>query len=341
MKVSIMCGALVTGVLAAAVSLAGCGSSDSSSESASTNSSTETLSVALGSVGTYDAPVILAQTLGYAKEDGLDLKMSVVGANMLNIVLAGQADIAQGGVGSPLPAIQGGKSTKIIYALESGAVSASVLASSSVKTFADCKKIVTNPVGSNGYTAAMAYVQEVKTKPTVTQLADVSAIVPSLVNGRADCAVTAASYLVPPPGSDLHVIVDPHRPSTMPNQTLLKATGTVLFGLDSNLKDKRPAVVKLMKAMNRAVGYLATATPREVAVSLHKSPLLSSFTVDELTRLYEYDRPFLAPNKGLIDAATWSDNLKLYALDFPYLASGSQMWTYSNVVDPSYLNAAG
>lgn len=332
--------ALVAGVAVAAVSLAVSASAEATAKVASKEAAAATLNVALGSAGTYDAPVILAQTLGFAKKDGLNLKLSVVGVNVSNIIIAGQADLGQGGVGSPLPAIQQGKSTKIVYALESGVTSATVLATPSVKSFAQCTKVVTDPAGSNAYTATEAYIKADKIHPTVTQLADVSALVPALVSGQADCAVTAASYLVAPPGSGLHVIVDPHKPATMPTQSLFKATGTVLFGLTSDLKAKRAAVVKLMTAMDQAVDYLKTATPHEVAVSLHKSPTLSAFTVAQLTALYEYDRPFLAPNGGLITAATWAIDRKLYAFDFPFLSDGSRLWHYANVVAPSYLEAA-
>ena len=113
--------AIVSGIALATVGLAGCSTSSKPEPTKTAKSAAgpvSTLNVALGSIGTYDSPVILANTLGFAKADGLDITETVVGVNVLNIILAGQADVGQGGTASSLPAINGGKATKILYTME-------------------------------------------------------------------------------------------------------------------------------------------------------------------------------------------------------------------------------
>jgi hypothetical protein len=300
----------------------------------------DTLRLALGSVGTYDAPVILANTLGYAKKNGLSITETVVGVNITNIILAGQADVAQGGVGSPLPAISSGKATKIVYAMESGAVSATVIGKPSIHKFSDCKTIVTSPAGSNAYSATAAYIEAANTKPSVIQLAAVDAIVPAVLSGQADCAVNAVSNLLKGLKSGLHVVVNPQKPSTMPDKTILQDSGVVLFGYGPNLKSKRPAMVKLMKSINQAVTWMKSHSSAEIADALAKDPNLAAFTKEQLITSYNADKPFLVPNGGEITPTIWAGNVKLYSHSFSYIADGSSKWSFGNVTEMSYLKAA-
>jgi ABC-type nitrate/sulfonate/bicarbonate transport system substrate-binding protein len=330
---------LVAGV-AAVMTLAACSTSSSAKSPAQSSGGKLALTVAIGSAGTYITPLILAKSLGYASDEGLDLTYNVVGVNVLNVVLAGQADIGSGGVGTPLPAIKNGKNTKIIYAVESGAVSASVLGTSKIKTFADCTKIGTSVVGSNAYASTQAYIKAVGTKPRVTTIPMTASLVPSILSGSNDCAVNATASLLKGVAAGLHFVVDPHNPSTMPSQAPLAATGVVLFGDSANLTKKHDAVVKYMKALDRAVQFMTTSTSTQVATELAKDENMKAFTADQLKSLFESDKPFLVPNKGVIDAATWTNNQQLYSVALPELASGDSKWAYTNVVDASYVQAA-
>jgi NitT/TauT family transport system substrate-binding protein len=297
------------------------------------------LTVAIGAAGTYSSPLFLANVLGYAEEEGVDLEITTVGTNVLNVVLAEQADLGVGGVGQSLPPIEQGKGTNIIYALISGAVSATVVATKAVESIEDCTSVVTSPVGSSAYSATLAYLDAAGSTAPVTAIPAVDALIPSLLSGQHDCAVNATSSFVGGMTSDLHVIVNPQDESTMPTTLPLESTGVIIWGVGDHLEEIRPAVEGLMRALIKAEEFLATATDNEIAVELAQDSNLAAFTVDELERAYKGDKPFLVPNGGLIAADTWENNLELYAYSFPQLAQGDAIWDYENVVDSSYLEA--
>jgi len=300
----------------------------------------ETLRIALGAAGTHVTPIILADTLGYADEEGVDLEFSVAGANVLNVVLAGQADIGQGGVGTPLPPIEAGKPTRIIYSVESGAVSSMVLAVPGIDDFEDCRTIVTSALGSSAYAAAVTYAEAAGTDPEVRPLGDNATIVPALLTGQGDCAVNAPTFLLPGLDQGLHLIADPHDPETLPDPAPLESAGVVLFGDDAVLQERSSAVAKFFRAVDAAVAFLETASDAEVAEALAGFPGLEAFTAEDLERLYQNDKPFLSPDGGFIDEETWSASRAFFAPSFPQLASDDEIWDYANVIDMSYLEAA-
>jgi ABC-type nitrate/sulfonate/bicarbonate transport system substrate-binding protein len=220
-------------------------------------------------------------------------------------------------------------------------VSSTVVGTAKIQKFADCTRIATSPIGSNAYSVTMAYVKAVGTNPRVLQLPTTAAIVPSILSGENDCAVNAANTFVQGVDSgSVHVVVDPQKPETMPDPSVLNATGVVIYGNGETLGAKRDAVVKLMKALNQAVAYMATHSVTEIATALAKYSDLAGFTVPQLEVSYKADQPFLAPNKGHLDANQWSNNITLYAHSFPYIASGDPKWAYTNVVDMTYLETA-
>jgi ABC-type nitrate/sulfonate/bicarbonate transport system substrate-binding protein len=66
------------------------------------------------------APIYLAETLGYAQQEGLSLTVKTVYANSLNLVVAGEGDLSVIGVSSALVPVREGKETSIVYAISSG-----------------------------------------------------------------------------------------------------------------------------------------------------------------------------------------------------------------------------
>jgi ABC-type nitrate/sulfonate/bicarbonate transport system substrate-binding protein len=298
------------------------------------------LTIAIGAAGTYVAPLFLANVQGYAEEEGLDLDIQTVGTNVLNVVLAGQADIGPGGVGQSLPPIGEGKGTNILYALESGAVSATVVGTDGIDSMEDCTKVITSPQGSSAYSATLAYLDALDSDAAVTAVPTLDAIIPSLLSGEQDCAVNATSTFVGKLSDGLHVIVDPQDEDTMPTTLPLESTGIILWGIDTHLAEISDKVEALMRAMVKAEDFLATASDDEIVDALTNEPNLAAFTPDALASAFQGDKPFLVPNGGIIDEATWKNNLELYAFSFPQIAEGDSIWDFENVVDSSFIEAA-
>jgi len=326
---------------ATAVLLASCSTAPAEpSGSDSGPAELQPLTIAIGAAGTYVAPLFLANVQGYAEEEGLDLDIQTVGTNVLNVVLAGQADLGLGGVGQSLPPIQEGKGTNILYALESGAVSATVVGTDDIDSIEDCTKVITSPQGSSAYSATMAYLDAVDSDAAVTAVPTLDAIIPALLSGEQDCAVNATSTFVGKLSEGLHVIVDPQDEDTMPTTLPLESTGIILWGIDTHLAEIGDKVEALMRAMVKAEDFLATASDEEIVDALTQEPNLAAFTPDALATAFQGDKPFLVPNGGVIDEATWKNNLELYAFSFPQIAEGDSIWEFENVVDSSFIEAA-
>src|SRR5262245_29986363 len=104
-------GFLMRSLAAAFLLLAGAGAAPALAE--------DSLAIALGAHGAYFTPIYLASVNGYAKEQGLELKITNVNANVLTVVVGGQADLGGVGLGAAFAAAQNGKETSIVWAIES------------------------------------------------------------------------------------------------------------------------------------------------------------------------------------------------------------------------------
>ena len=168
------------------------------------------------------APIYLAETLGYAKQEGLDYSVKTVFANSLNLVVAGEGDFSVIGISSALVPVREGKETSIVYAISSGLATGFMVASQKVKTVADCTRVSTSRAGSAVFSSAMAYKTSGGGMFTILELGDANQIVPSVLSGGSDCAVSAMAVLQPGLEQGLHLLIDPRNPSTVPPLSCMK-----------------------------------------------------------------------------------------------------------------------
>jgi hypothetical protein len=66
-------------------------------------------------------------------------------------------------------------------------------------------------------------------------------------------------------------------------------------------------------AYNKATAWFKSHSDSEVAQQLLKSDAFKTFSLDQLTSYVAYDRPFVAPNNGLITPDMWKTGLQVYA----------------------------
>ena len=286
------------------------------------------------------APIYLAETLGYAKQEGLDFTVKTVFANSLNLVVAGDGDLSVIGVSSALVPVREGKETSIVYAISSGLGTGFMAASPSVKTIADCTRVSTSRAGSAVFSSAMAYKTNGGGTFNILELGDANQIVASVLSGGSDCAVSALAVLQPGLEKGLHLLVDPRNPATVPANTIQNTVSSGLWGMRDNLRQKRPAVEKLMKALKRVEQFIKTATPEQVAAELVKHPDFKTFTADAIAKQVVAEKLFWFPDGGYVRNSAWPGTLAYYKYGLPFIDATNKLYMWEERVDMSYWIAA-
>jgi ABC-type nitrate/sulfonate/bicarbonate transport system substrate-binding protein len=282
------------------------------------------------------APIYLAETLGYARQEGLDLTVKTVFANSLNLVVAGEGDLSVIGVSSALVPVREGKETSIVYAISSGLGTGFMAASPNVKSIADCTRVSTSRAGSAVFSSAMAYKTTGGGKFNILELGDANQIVPSVLSGGSDCAVSALAVLQPGLDRGLQLLVDPRNPATVPPNTIQNTISSGLWGMKANLNQKRPAMEKLMRALKRVEQFIKTATPEQVAAELIKHPDFKTFQADAIAKQVVGEKLFWFPDGGYIRNSAWPGTLAYYKYGLPFIDGANKLYSWEERVDMSY-----
>ena len=285
------------------------------------------------------AHIYLLETLGFAKQEGLDYSVKTARANTLNLVVAGEGDIAAVGASAALVPVREGKETAIIYALGSGTALGFMAVTSKVKTIADCTRVSTTTPGTALYSVAMAFKAGTGATWSILGIGDSNQIVPSVLSGGSDCAVGALGFLQAGLDNGMRLLVDPRIPSSIPPNTIQDTVGSSLWGRKDNLQKKRAAVEKLMKALRRVEQYVKSAPLNEIAASLQKHEDFKTFKVDDLAKQIELERMFWFPDSGYIRAATWPSSLKYFQYGLSFIDPANRQYSWESRVDMSYWTA--
>ena len=194
--------------------------------------------------------------------------------------------------------------------------------------------------GSAVYSATVAYKTLTGAAYNVLQLGDPAQIIPSVLSGGSDCAVSALGILQPGLDNGLHLVVDPRIPSTIPAGTIQDTIGTGLWGMRDNLQKKRSAVVKLMRALKRVEQYIKTTSTAEVAALLVKHNEYKAFKLDVATRQLEQEKLFWFPNGGYFPSVSWTPTLKYYQYGMTFIDPANKIYSWDSRVDMSFWVAA-
>lgn len=282
------------------------------------------------------APIYLAETLGFAKQEGLEYSVKTVYANSMNLVVAGNGDLSAIGVSSALVPVREGKETSIVFAIGSGLATGFLAASAKVKTIADCTRVSTSRAGSAVFSSAMAYKTLTGAKYNILELGDANQIVPSVLSGGSDCALSALAVLQPGLDNGMHLLIDPRKPETVPANTVQGTVATGLWGMKDNLQKKRTAMEKFMRAMKRVEQYIKTTPPMEVAAAIVKHEDFKTQKVETIARQVELEKLFWFPEGGYVPASVWPNSLAYYKYGLPFIDANNKIYTWAERVDMSY-----
>lgn len=343
---------LGTPVTLLSVALAACGSSGQNA--ANSTKTPLSLTIGLPVVATVSAEIWLGQTQGFFKKHGVDVSISNAGATAGTEAAAGRVDVTQQGCSGALAPAASGHQTSIIYWMV-GNVNAAVQVpvGSSLKAKATTaatvmelagKRVAVQGVGGGAYGVASslnAYVRAHGGKPlTIVNLSSSSAITAQLISGQVDAAVGANDELA---GSlaakKLRILVDASDP-TMKQITGGDVAGVCLWGLKSQLQGKPQAVAAFVAGLRDSYKYITATSPSVIAQDLHGIKDFSPLSLAAIQESLSYDLPFMTPSAGFLSAGVWQNTLKAFAGWGTGLTLSDSEFSYQNIIDMSYWNAA-
>ncbi len=266
--------ALVIAPACAVALMAGCGSdNDAPASSGGAGREQATLRVAYPGFAPTSMLTYIAQDQGFFERENLTVEISDgQGANVTTLLVSGRADFAQAGPDTPLNLSEQGKQTSIVYGLGGGGLAGFMVGSP--KTAGDLEQLrsldacrmatFAEGTPSNGY--ARVYSEQLGLHCDIVPFADVPSAVAALAGGRADAVVASYGTLATAIGEGkAKILIDTRDPDVRARYIQEPFLEAVEFGVEANLRRKRDAVVRYVKALGRARAWAEEHSDAEIA----------------------------------------------------------------------------
>jgi ABC-type nitrate/sulfonate/bicarbonate transport system substrate-binding protein len=318
----------------------------------SAKAASSSLTVAVAVTGTPFTPLYLAQSLGYFKQAGVNVKFDDnASATGVALLTSHQADLFVVGPGAVFSLNQQGQPTSIIYNMDSGGTgSIEVLGNSPVKNLMQLsgQRVGSLTVGGSSYGDASAYSNYIVKhggKPMqIVPLGNQTDLIDALMSGSVSATVDSRSWFASQITSgQVRLAVN------TTDTALVKKLGVIpegisetgIFGLNSDLAAKRSTIVRFLQAVAKAAEYAQAHSPTQIAASLVKLPDFTGMTAASVALSETFDKPFLSPDFGTVPQATWTKQLASYAeWGLEGVNITPQAFPFNKVVNMSYLYAA-
>jgi len=337
--------------LCSLVAFSACAPSVSSaSHSPSSASSTKerlSLKVALGAALATNAWFWIPLTLGYFNDEALDVEGKNVGVNVVTALASGQADIGSIGTPNALTPVKNGVETSIIYNTTDAIGAGFVFGQKTISSIQECKRVAALGGASSGITWASIMMRQFSAKYDIVPFTDQSTLQASMAAGAVDCAVGSYPNFSPLlKDGRVHVVLDPRDSSKLPAGFPRNVSAGAYFGITDNLKAKREAVVRFLRATDRALhDVIMKQTPQQLAAILKKDSNFQAQSEADLAEQIGVVRDYYAPLNGYLPASLWPATVQFYKDGGPSLGLESMdvavpQWSYERRVDMSYFETA-
>jgi ABC-type nitrate/sulfonate/bicarbonate transport system substrate-binding protein len=344
---------LIACALASVVAIVGgCGSGSASGTSSS--DATTTLSLTLVEPGqSLDFGTIYAAIgSGNFKKEHLNVKLISAGQTATDYVVSGQADVIVFNMGTVMTLVSNGKPMKVIGSVLEQYPSAllgvpsidSVKAANSLPS--TCRLATVTP-GTEQYYFAAVYKKDLHLNCTIATVGNDNIITAGVESGAYQLATLPygnAETLAA--ANKAHILIDPSKPKSI-DPYMPKATPeVVLFGLPSHLAKIRPAIVRLMKAIQLTQSELAKQPLATSAQDILNSDELPGTSMSVMEQELKAERPFMVSNLpdgpyGYISSKVWPTTLQqLGQWGLQGFNPSAAKYSYNSIVDMSYFNAA-
>jgi ABC-type nitrate/sulfonate/bicarbonate transport system substrate-binding protein len=359
-------GAAVLAVAVAALVTAAATASPSGRQTKSDDS----ITVAVPNPIVNYAQVFIAKAAGLFDKYGVNVTLKeATGANTLNTIVTGEADV------TPLSTTQGlqlaaqGKqvSSIYIYSRDPGSWlfgAPGITSIDQAKALGDKCKILGGTVGNQSYGYALIYKDTAKlglsqcstdgTPSTATLIARMAAGQATLASGP----YSAAKLAVDAYGAK--ILINPNLPGYRKQYNLPNFVAGTWWGLKDNLQAKRPAVVKFVRALDAAAALMLPKNLNQLTKYLQPFSSFNTIAFNDLRNQLQNTIRYIGaganqatlaqikakPNAltsdpGWITQAAWAESLKQYTKwGVPGLDVTASYASYGAAVDMSYLTEA-
>lgn len=325
--------------------LVACGGNDNAVEPSNSGTQAKpvrSLHVVAGAVDPSLAVVWFARIEGYFEKHSLDVSITSGGGNTINLIVAKQADIALYSAPAAFTPIRNGLATSIIYGTLSGAAGDFVVGTPDVKSVHDCTRMATFSPGSNTYAWAVKNKALYGANYGIQTFADFPTLLAALSSGNADCSTAVLSAFTGLMESgEVHLIVDPRDPSTLPDEFPEEFVANAFWGLKDHLRAERDAVLDFIRAVHEAFTAMKKMTPGQVAERLRTDSDWRAQSKETIEGGYADVADFFQPNDGYMVKTAFDNSAQFYkdgGLDF--INPDDPAYSYANVVDMSFYDEA-
>jgi ABC-type nitrate/sulfonate/bicarbonate transport system substrate-binding protein len=299
--------------------------------------------------GAAISQAVLAQTLGFFKQEGLDVKLELIaGGTIVNSVVSGEADVAATGASAVDLLAQKGENVVMVWGASGNGSNDVMVGGPAVQGFADLKSkqdcvIASTAQGTSPYGVAYYYIRLLGLPCKVVPYSSTQLELAALLGGRADAGVNAYDNVAPVVAQGkLHWLIDPTKPTDYATyiKGKIEVTETVWFGIAETLKKKREATLRLMRAFGKVDKVIHTMSGEQLAKAAQQIPEWQTLDFPQLVISYAaaVHVPFMNPDHGYITTTRYNAFLNFAATDWGLqnFSASDPAFAYSKRVDMSY-----
>jgi ABC-type nitrate/sulfonate/bicarbonate transport system substrate-binding protein len=309
------------------------------------------LKVVTGGTGAAVSNAALAQSLGYFKDENLEVSMTAAASStVINSILTGASDIAGFSNSAVVLAAQEGKSATVLFGYLGNHQAGSFIARSGITTIEQLQalpncKLATGTPGGSFYGYVNYYMKRLNLKCTTTQFSDSTIAIGTVVAGTYDGGAFSLSNIgeLGRQGK-VNLLVDTSKKAD--RDTYLppgEFTSNSWYASTDWLKTHKEEAIRFVRALGKVDRAYRTMTPDQLGAALHNSPdpAWNVTSAADWTAQFVVALPFLDPNNGYITEADWNNGLDFFSLwGLAGYDAKNPLFAYSVRVDMSYYETA-
>ncbi len=321
---------------------AACGSS-SPDASSSGSGPLPKLRVVVATTDPSSTPVFVAKQAGLFAAEGVDVDLTVAGANTVTSVTSGQADIAQGGALAPITVAKQGKDTAILFWALGNKAAGFVVGKPGITSLDQCKTVITSTEATSPFGWVTAYKRALGLDYRIIASQDVPAISATVAAGTNDCGgSTYGQFTSGIAAGKMSLIIDPRDPSKLPAAVRdLNFIDSGFWGMKANLPPLKDQLVRFVRGMEKAMTYIKDHTGTQLAELLYQREDWKAIPKADLAQLIDSQRFAWLPDGGRITEQAWAGvTTFVQNMGLTYVTTSDPTWSYASRVDMSYLDAA-
>jgi ABC-type nitrate/sulfonate/bicarbonate transport system substrate-binding protein len=287
----------------------------------------------------------LASVKGFFDKAGVDVKITDnTGANTVNLLVSGRADLATLAWGNTLTLANQGRQTTCVYATAAG-FGTMLVGGAGVRTVQDLKgkRIGALARGTTTFGFATHYNQKFNLGADIVSYVDVPTLVAALISGQVAGATATPNIAASmAKGGNTTILIDARDPVVRNKQVGPDYPVGGYIGLTQAVAEKRDAVVRFIRAIEMTRLYVERTSDEQLAKDFRQLDLYKSFSEADLAPLIKSERSFAFPSNGYVSEGNWRFMLpQLTKWGLVGYDSTNPAYEYSKNIDTSFLKAAG